>query len=91
MATLKIEGQHYQIDDAIANGGATVQESDQILRDALRPTFEIAAGAVFQRETRDGQLFYHTRQTTRSQRCTTSTPPPPGSSYVDQPGDGVGL
>src|SRR5437588_4130774 len=57
MATLKIEGQHYQIDDAIANGGATVQESDQILRDALRPTFEIAAGAIFQRETRDGQLL----------------------------------
>src|SRR5882762_8956728 len=56
MATLKIEGQHYQIDDTIANGGATVQESDQLLRDALRPTFEIAAGAVFQRETRDGQL-----------------------------------
>jgi len=57
MATLKIEGQEYQIDDTIANGGATVQESDQILRDALRPTFGIAAGAVFQRETRDGQLF----------------------------------
>ena len=57
MATLKIEGQEYQIDDTIAHGGATVQESDQILRDALRPTFGIAAGAVFQRETRDGQLF----------------------------------
>jgi hypothetical protein len=57
MATLKIEGQHYQIDDTIANGGATAQESDQILRDALRPTFEIAAGAIFQRETRDGQLL----------------------------------
>lgn len=57
MAILKIEGQEYQIDDAIAHGGATVQESDQILRDALRPTFEIAAGAVFQREMRDGQLF----------------------------------
>ncbi len=56
MATLKIEGQEYQIDDAIANGGTTVQESDQILRDALRPTFEIAAGAIFQREMRDGQL-----------------------------------
>jgi hypothetical protein len=57
MATLKIEGQEYQIDDAIANGGTTVQESDQILRDALRPTFEIAAGAIFQREMRDGQLL----------------------------------
>src|SRR5260370_37241327 len=57
MATLKIEGQEYQIDNTIANGGTTLQESDQILRDALRPTFEIAAGAVFQRETRDGQLL----------------------------------
>jgi hypothetical protein len=57
MATVKIEGQEYQIDDAIANGGASVEESDRILRDALRPNFEIAAGATFQRETRDGQLI----------------------------------
>lgn len=57
MATVKIEGQEYQIDDAIANGGATPQESDQLLRDALRPNFEIAGGATFQRETRNGQLY----------------------------------
>jgi hypothetical protein len=57
MATVKIEGQEYQIDDAIANGGATAQESDQLLRDALRPNFEIAAGATFQREVRNGQLY----------------------------------
>lgn len=56
MATLKIEGQEYQIDDTIANGGTTVQESDQILRDALRPTFELAAGALFHREMLLGQL-----------------------------------
>jgi hypothetical protein len=56
MATVKIEGQEYQIDDTIADGGASVEESDRILRDALRPNFEIAAGATFQRETRDGQL-----------------------------------
>ncbi len=57
MATVKIEGQEYQIDDTIANGGATVQESDQLLRDALRPNFEIAAGATFQREMRNGQHY----------------------------------
>jgi hypothetical protein len=57
MATVKIEGQEFQIDDQIANGGATVQESDQLLRDALRPNFEIAAGAVFQRETRNNQPY----------------------------------
>jgi hypothetical protein len=57
MATVKIEGQEFQIDDTIANGGATVQESDQLLRDALRPNFEIAAGAVFQRETRNNQPY----------------------------------
>jgi hypothetical protein len=57
MVTLKIEGQEYQIDEAIAAGGATIQESDKLLRDALRPTFEIAAGATFQRETRNGQLY----------------------------------
>ena len=57
MAIVKIEGQEYTIDDAIAHGGATLQESDQILRDALRPTFEIAAGATFQRETRAGHPY----------------------------------
>jgi hypothetical protein len=57
MPILKIEGQEYTIDNAIANGGTTVQESDQILRDALRPTFGIAAGATFQRETRNDELY----------------------------------
>jgi hypothetical protein len=57
MATVKIEGQEYTIDDTIANGGATVHESDRLLRDALSPTFGIAAGATFQRETRSGQLY----------------------------------
>ena len=57
MATVKIEGQEYEIEDAIANGGTSVQESDQLLRDALRPNFEIAAGAVFQRETRNDKLY----------------------------------
>lgn len=57
MATVKIEGQEYQIDDAIANAGLSVEESDRILRDALRPNFEVAGGATFQRETRDGQLI----------------------------------
>ena len=49
MAIVRIEGQEYQIDDAIANGGRTIEESDRMLRDALRPNFEIAAGATFQR------------------------------------------
>lgn len=57
MAIVKIEGQEYQLDDAIVNGGATVQESDRLLRDALRPTFEIAAGATFQREQRGETLY----------------------------------
>ena len=57
MAIVKIEGQEYTIDNAIANAGATVQESDRLLRDALSPTFGIAAGATFQRETRNGQLY----------------------------------
>ena len=57
MAIVKIEGQEYEIDDTIANGGATVQESDQLLRNALRPNFEIAAGAVFQREMRNDKLY----------------------------------
>ena len=54
---LKIEGQEFPIDDAIANGGKTTQESDQLLRDALSPTFGIAAGATFLRETRNDQLY----------------------------------
>lgn len=57
MATIKIEGQEFPIDDAIANGGKTTQESDRLLRDALSPTFGIAAGATFLRETRNDQLY----------------------------------
>ncbi len=57
MATVKIEGQEYTIDDTIANGGKTTQESDQLLCDALSPTFSMAAGATFLRETRNNQLY----------------------------------
>ena len=57
MATVKIEGQEYTIDDTIANGGKTTQESDRLLRDALLPTFGIAAGATILRETRNDQLY----------------------------------
>jgi hypothetical protein len=54
MAILAIEGQDHQIDDAFVNLGSTVEESDQLLRNALRGQFDIIANATFRREMKDG-------------------------------------
>ncbi len=91
MATLKIEGQEYQIDDAIANGGATIQESDQLLRDALRPNFEIAAGAVFQRETRNNQPYITLVKQPGPKGAHASAATAVGCFSIDQSGNGTGL
>jgi hypothetical protein len=56
MANLIIEGQEHEIDDAFVNLGATVEESDQLLRNALRGSFDIIANATFRREVKDGAL-----------------------------------
>jgi hypothetical protein len=56
MATLIIEGQEHEFDDAFANLGATVEESDQLLRNALRGSFDIIANATFRREDKNGNL-----------------------------------
>ncbi len=56
MATLVIEGIHHEIDDAFANLGNSVEESDQRLREALRGQFDIIANATMRRETKDGKL-----------------------------------
>ena len=57
MATLVIEGIQHEIEDQFANLGSTVEESDQLLRNALRGSFDIIADATMRRETGpDGKL-----------------------------------
>jgi hypothetical protein len=56
MAILVIEGQEHTIDDAFVNLGGTVEESDLMLRNALRSQFDIIANATFRREEKDGTV-----------------------------------
>jgi hypothetical protein len=56
MAILVIEGQEHTIEDAFVNLGGTVEESDQMLRNALRGQFDIIANATFRREEKNGTV-----------------------------------
>jgi len=56
MADLVIEGQTHTVADWLVNNGSSLAERDMHLREALRPNFDLAADATFQRVERDGVL-----------------------------------
>ena len=56
MAKLIIEGQTHTVPDDLVRNGSTVAEQDENLRQALRPNFDLAANATFQRAEKDGEL-----------------------------------
>ncbi len=56
MARLIIEGQTHEVPDILVRNGETLADQDQNLRDALRPNFDLAADATFQRSEKDGVL-----------------------------------
>src|SRR5947209_8864697 len=56
MAKLIIEGQTHAVPDELVRNGRSVAEQDETLRQALRPNFDLAANATFQRVEKDGEL-----------------------------------
>jgi hypothetical protein len=56
MAKLIIEGQTHTVPDELVRNGSSVAEQDENLRQALRPNFDLAANATFQRAEKDGEL-----------------------------------
>ena len=56
MAKLIIEGQTHAVPDELVRNGSSVAEQDENLRQALRPNFDLAANATFQRVEKDGEL-----------------------------------
>jgi hypothetical protein len=56
MAKLIIEGQTHTVPDELVRHGSSVAEQDENLRQALRPNFDLAANATFQRAEKDGEL-----------------------------------
>ncbi len=56
MAKLIIEGQTHTVPDELVRNGSSVAEQDENLRQALRPNFDLAANATFQRVEKDGEL-----------------------------------
>jgi hypothetical protein len=56
MAKLIIEGQTHPVPDELVRNGSSVAEQDENLRQALRPNFDLAANATFQRVEKDGEL-----------------------------------
>jgi hypothetical protein len=54
MAQIVIEGQTHIVADWLVNNGASLAQRDQNLREALRPNFDLAADATFQRVEKDG-------------------------------------
>ena len=56
MAKLIIEGQTHTVPDELVRNGGSVAEQDENLRQALRPNFDLAANATFQRAEKDGEL-----------------------------------
>ncbi len=56
MAKLIIEGQTHTVPDELVRNGDSVAEQDENLRQALRPNFDLAANATFQRVEKDGEL-----------------------------------
>jgi hypothetical protein len=57
MAKLIIEGQTHTVPDELVRNGSSVAEQDENLRQALRPNFDLAANATFQRVEKDGELI----------------------------------
>jgi hypothetical protein len=56
MAKLIIDGQTREVPDTLVQIGATVEEQDRNLRDALRADNELMANATIRREEKGGEL-----------------------------------